>query len=46
MNTVYSWVLQVLRQRGMEGELVMPTPIAANLFHMLSEGYIAFENAR
>ena len=46
VNMVYSWVLQLLQQRGMEGELVAPAPIAANMFHMLSQGLIAFESCR
>ena len=43
---VYAWVLQLLRQRYKEGEQLMPPPIVANSYRMLSEGLVAFEHAR
>ena len=46
VQQVYSWVHQLLRQSYKEGEQFMPPPIVANLYRMLSEGLLAFENAR
>lgn len=46
VQQVYSWVLQLLRQSYVEGEQCMPPPITANCYRMLSQGLIAFENAR
>ena len=43
---LYSWVLQLLKQQTLDAELVMPEPVAANLFRMLSDGLFGFENAR
>ena len=43
---VYSWVLQLLRQRFREGEMFLPPPVTANCYRLLSEGLVSFENAR
>lgn len=46
VQIVYSWILQVLRQRIAEDKYGNPPTLAVNLFHMLSQGLIEFENAR
>ena len=43
---MYAWVLQLLRQRYKEGEQLMPPPIVATAYRMLSEGLVSFEHAR
>ena len=46
VQVVYSWILQLIRQRIGEDRTNTPSPTATNMFHMFSEGLYQFEMAR
>ena len=46
VQTVYSWVCQLIAQRTEEYEWNIPPPAIVNVMHLLSEGLFQFEMAR